>query len=74
MPTPEPGEPEPTEPAPTPAPEECETPEPTPTPTPTEKPDLSPTGGDMALPLGALGVTLLIGGAAVYMIRRRVQQ
>ena len=81
---PAPGEPAPTpapgEPEPTPAPEECPTPEVTPTPeitpapSPTEKPDLSPTGGDLALPLGALGATLLIGGAVIFTMRRRAQQ
>jgi len=61
---------------PEPAPMPSENPAPAPTPAPSETPrgGLNPTGGDMALPLGALGATLLLGGVAVYAIRRRTQQ
>jgi LPXTG-motif cell wall-anchored protein len=66
------------EPAPTVEPEPTEEPAPAPAPAPapseSPKDDLRPTGGDMALPLGALGLTLLLGGVAVYAMRRRTQQ
>ncbi|GGO64695.1 hypothetical protein GCM10010910_20150 [Microbacterium nanhaiense] len=64
------------EPAPAPAAEPSEEPSPAPAPSPTEGPegDLSPTGGDLALPLGALAMTMLLGGAIVYTMRRRTQQ
>ena len=42
--------------------------------TPAVKPadgSLSPTGGDMALPIGAFAAALLAGGAALFGIRRR---
>ena len=66
-------EPEPTD---NPAPGASETPAPGDQPAQTEgpKPDLSPTGGDLVLPLGALGATLLIGGAVIFAMRRRAQQ
>ncbi|WP_222843258.1 SpaA isopeptide-forming pilin-related protein [Microbacterium sorbitolivorans] len=64
------------EPTPEPAPTPTANPAPAPTPAPSQTPkgELNPTGGDMALPLGALGATLLVGGVAVYAIRRRTQQ